>query len=311
MQHDDRTTENPRDKIPRGIFAAALTPQKDDLTIDHDALLGHCQWLLANGCDGVCLFGTTGEAASFTVDERKTALESIVNGGFPPDRLLVGTGCCAIPDTVALTKRAVGWGAGGVLVIPPYFYKDVSDNAIVEAHRKVIDGTGTSGVNFYLYHYPYMSGVSLSPTVIKTLADEYPGVVVGIKDSSGDSANMKTICESFPHLEFFPGTETLLLDSLRLGGAGCISATINVTASLAAEIVARREDGDARDLQNRLTAIRTTFDRYPLIEALKHMMAVHTGREAWRNARPPISRLTRAEGERLESDLASLGFALG
>ena len=287
-----------------------MTPQKDDLAVDHEALLGHCHWLVERGCDGVCLFGTTGEAASFTVGERMTALDTLLEGGFPPERLLIGTGCCAIPDTVTLTKHAVKRGAAGVLVLPPYYFKGVSEEGIVDAHRRVIDDVGPAGLRFFLYHYPYMSGVSLSAGVIKALTDECPDTVVGIKDSSGDVENMRTICESFPQLNAFPGTETLLLDGLNMGAAGCISATINVTSRLAADIFARREADEAPVLQDRLTAIRETFDNYPLIEALKHMMAEHTGREAWRNVRPPIARLTRREGDRLAAELRALGFSI-
>jgi 4-hydroxy-tetrahydrodipicolinate synthase len=294
-----------------GIFAAALTPQTDKLAVDHGALLDHCNWLIGNGCDGICLFGTTGEAASFTLAERMAALDAVVEGGFPPERLLVGTGCCAVPDTVTLTKHAVDIGAGGVLVLPPFYYKKVSDEGIIAAHRRVIEGMGGSHFKFYLYHYPYMSGVSLGSNVISELADAYPGTVVGIKDSSGNFENMRMICGSFPHLKTFAGTESLLLDGLRIGSAGCISATINVTSHLAAEIYKRPNDGEADGLQKNLAAVRETFDRFPLIEALKHMMAEHTGREQWRNARPPIGRLDREDGKRLQNELASLGFTMG
>jgi 4-hydroxy-tetrahydrodipicolinate synthase len=297
--------------LMEGVFAAALTPQTDKLAVDHEALLEHCNWLIGNGCDGICLFGTTGEAASFTLAERIAALDAVVGGGFPPERLLVGTGCCAVPDTVTLTKHAVDIGAGGVLVLPPFYYKNISDAAILDAHKRVIEGMGGSRFKFYLYHYPYMSGVSLGSDVISELAGAYAGTVVGIKDSSGDFENMKMIRGSFPHLKTFPGTESLLLDSLRIGAAGCISATINVTSQLAAEIYKRPADGEADGLQKNLTAVRETFDRFPLIEALKHMMAEHTGREQWRNARPPIGRLEREDGQRLEKELTSLGFTMG
>jgi 4-hydroxy-tetrahydrodipicolinate synthase len=305
------TPETSGGGLPGGIFAAALTPLTDNLAIDHQALLNHCNWLLARGCDGVCLFGTTGEATSFSIDERMRALEAVVKGGLPPGRLLIGTGCCAIPDTVALTRHAVDNGAGGVLVLPPFYYKGVSDEGVAEAHERVVEQVGDPRLNLYLYHYPYMSGVSLSRGIISRVAAGYPGIVVGIKDSSGDFENMKMIRESFPNLKSFPGTETLLLDSLLLGATGCISATINVTSPLAAEVYKTRGTGGAVDLQKRLTSIRETFDRYPLIAALKHFMVKHTGRDQWRNVRPPLGCLDREDAVRLETELDSLGFTMG
>ncbi|MEJ2720605.1 MAG: dihydrodipicolinate synthase family protein [bacterium] len=297
--------------LPSGIFAAALTPLTDNLKIDHEGLLEHCRWLLTRGCDGVCLFGTTGEAASFTVDERTRALEAVIRGGFPPERLLVGTGCCAVPDTVALTKHATENGAGGVLVLPPFYYKGVSDDGIVEAHRQVLEQIADPRLNVYLYHYPYMSGVRLSRDVISRLTAGYPGVVVGIKDSSGDFKNFEIIRDSFPGLRSFPGTETLLLDGLNVGAAGCISATINVTSPLAAEVYNARGTDDAVVLQKKLTSIRRAFDRFPLIGALKHVMSEHTGRDRWRNVRPPLRPLKREDAVRLEAELESLGFDMG
>ncbi len=294
-----------------GIFAAALTPLSDKLNPDHGALLDHCNWLLARGCDGVCLFGTTGEAASFSVDERMRALDALVAGGFPAGRLLIGTGCCAVPDTVTLTRHAVENGAGGVLVLPPFYYKRVSDEGVVDAHAAVVEQIDDPRLRVYLYHYPYMSGVSLNHGVISRLTAAYPGIVAGIKDSSGDVENFKMICESFPALRSFPGTETLLLDGLELGAVGCISATVNVTSPLAAEVYEARGTERAAALQRKITSIRKTFDRFPLIGALKHVMAKHSGRDQWRNVRPPLRRLGREDAARLEADLDSVGFTMG
>ncbi|HMB92887.1 MAG TPA: dihydrodipicolinate synthase family protein, partial [Rhodothermales bacterium] len=142
--------------LPDGVYAACLTPLHDDLRIDHETLAGHARWLLTNGCDGLILLGTTGEANSFSIAERMALLEGIIEAGLPPSRLMVGTGCCAVPDTVALTKHAMAHGVGGVLMLPPFYYKQASDDGIFAAFEQVIQQVGEATLQVYLYHFPRM-----------------------------------------------------------------------------------------------------------------------------------------------------------
>jgi 4-hydroxy-tetrahydrodipicolinate synthase len=295
--------------LPDGVFAAALTPLRSDFSIDHDAFAAHCRWLLASGCDGVAPMGTTGEANSFSVAERIEALDRLAASGIPLERLLIGTGCAAIPDTVVLTRHAIAHGVGGVLVLPPFYYKNVSDDGLFAAFDQVIQRVASNRLKLYLYHFPQMSGVPLSQALIGRLVERYPDTVVGMKDSSGDWNNMKTACERFPGFRVYAGTETLLLPILRTGGAGCISATTNVTCALAAEVYAKRATPQAESLQQRLSAAREAFEKFPAIAALKRLTAERTGHEAWRLPRPPHLVLADAQFALLKAELDRAGFA--
>lgn len=278
--------------LPNGVYAACLTPLHDDLSVDHATLATHARWLLANGCDGLVLLGTTGEANSFNINERMALLDRLMEAGLPPERIMVGTGCCAVPDTVALTRHAVAQGVGGVLLLPPFYYKNVSDEGVFATLDQVIQQVGEAELQIYLYHFPKMSGVPFSPALIERLLQRYPDTIAGMKDSSGDLEHMKATIASFPGFRVFAGTERYLLDILRIGGAGCISATTNVTCRLAGEVFAKRDTDEASDLQAQLTATRAAFEAFPFAAALKHLTALRTGQASWRNVRPPLHRLT-------------------
>lgn len=306
--------EKPRhnNSLTKGIFAASLTPQREDLSIDHDALSEHVSWLFDRGCDGVAVFGTTGEAASFAIEERMQALRAVVEYGVAPERLLVGTGCCAVPDTITLTRDATSLGVGGVLILTPFFYKpnDVTDDGLFDAYKRVIQEVADDRIKVYLYHYPQMAGVGVGKDLVERLLDAFPEVIVGLKDSSGDWQNTKQICESFPQLDVYPGSEEFLADALEAGGAGCISATLNVASREAAEIYKLWGGKDVNSFQESLSGIRKIFEKYPLISALKYMMYKHSGRQDWLCVRPPLSVLSPDEGGRLERSLEAAGFSM-
>ena len=293
----------------RGVYAAALTPQKDDLSPDLDRLIAHYRWLLANGCDGIAPLGTTGEANSFSVDERLGVIEAIAAADLPRERMIVGTGCCAVPDSVCLTRACLAAGMANVLVLPPFYYKGVSDDGLYAAFAEVIERTGDDRLRLYIYNFPQMTGLKTSHALIERLLAAYPGTVVGTKDSSGDWDNMAEMCRRFPGFEVFPGTERYLLAGLRAGGVGCISATTNVTAPMAAKVYAQWESARADALQERLTAVRTVIEGYPAIPALKRLMARQSGEPAWRNLRPPLVPLTEAQATELVATLEALDFA--
>lgn len=296
--------------LPGGVFAASLTPLAPDLSVDDAALVRHCHWLLANGCDGLAPLGSAGEANSFSVSERMKFLDVLIQGGLPPERLLIGTGCCAIPDATELTRHAVAHGVGGVLMLPPFFYKGVSDEGVFHYYEQVIQKVGEAQLRIYLYHFPKMSGVALDQPLIGRLIKSYPQTVVGMKDSGGDWNHMKSICLRFPGFRVYAGSEQFLLDILKIGGAGCISATTNVTCALAGKIFRVWESHDVSALQDELNLVRGAIEKYPLIPALKQLVASASGRQSWLNVRPPLVALSGNDVSALEKSLHGLGFAV-
>jgi 4-hydroxy-tetrahydrodipicolinate synthase len=284
----------------KGVFAAVLTPMRDDLSVDRAAFAAHSRRLLDDGCHGLGIFGTTGEANSLAVGERIDAWEGLVADGIPAGVLLPGTGACALPDAVRLSQEALALGAPGVLALPPFYYKGVSDDGLFRFFAELIERVGDERLRVFLYHIPPMAQIGFSPALIGRLLDAYPGTIAGTKDSAGDAARIEAICKQFPQLAVFAGTEALLLDTLRWGGAGCISATVNVTARLSREVYDEWAAGaDADATQERLTERRRYLERFPVIPGLKAIMRAQTGDEVWRNLRPPLDALDDATAREL------------
>ena len=294
--------------ITRGVLAAVLTPLCDDLAPDHETFIAHCRNLLATGCDGLAVLGTTSEANSFSVEERIGLLEALADAGIPGGRLIPGTGCCAFPDTVRLTQCAVGLGAAGVLMLPPFYYKPVTEDGLFASYSEVIERVGDSRLHVYLYHIPQNTGVPIERGLIERLLARYPDTVVGMKDSGGDFAHMKAMCDAFPGFRVFSGSDTFLLDLLRAGGAGCITACNNIAAPRAARVFARWREKDIEALNADYVAARTAVQQFPLIEALKETMALSTGRASWRRLRPPLLPLSSAQSRALGAALAKIGL---
>ncbi|MSP66909.1 MAG: dihydrodipicolinate synthase family protein [Alphaproteobacteria bacterium] len=295
-----------------GVFAAVLTPQKPDLSPDYPAFVAHGKWLLAQGCHGLGILGTTGEANSFSVDERIRLMEAAVQGGIDPAKLMPGTGCCAITDTVALTKRAVALGAAGVLVLPPFYYKKISDAGLYRSFAELVDRVGDARLRVYIYHFPAMTGLETPIAVIARLREAYPGVFVGLKDSGGKWEHMEALLRAFPGFGLFAGTERYLLATLRAGGAGTISATTNVTGGAARQVFDAYLQGstDVEAQQERLTAMRAAIEAYPLVAALKSIMADWSGRPAWKQVRPPLDLLDAAAEAKLLAAVGAAGLSL-
>ena len=294
-----------------GVFAAALTPMDDGLNVDHGAFAAHCRRLLDAGCHGLGVFGTTGEANSLSADERMAALEALVGSGIPGERLLPGTGSCALTEAVRLSRAALEVDAPGVLVLPPFYYKGVSDDGLFRFFAELIERVADPRLRVYLYHFPQMTGVGISLPLIERLLEAYPGVIVGTKDSAGEWERIETLCREFPGFRVFAGTERFLLDTLRHGGAGCISATVNVTSREARQVhdahEAGRED-EAAALQESLTELRNTIEGYPQIPALKSTMGHLTGKGVWGYLRPPLTSLDEGQAEELMARLRELGL---
>jgi 4-hydroxy-tetrahydrodipicolinate synthase len=277
-----------------------------DLYPDHAAFAAHSQRLLAAGCHGLSVFGTTGEANSLSVDERLAALEALLESGVPAGALLPGTGSCAITDTVRLSRAALEAGTNGVLVLPPFYYKNVGDEGLFRYFAEVVERVGDDRLRLYLYHIPQMTNIDLGLPLISRLIEAYPGVIAGTKDSSADRERIATLCGAFPGFSVLAGTETLLLETLRSGGEGCISATVNVTSRLARRVYdahASGRDDEAEALQRHLSQLRGSIEAYPVIPALKVLMADLIEDGAWRNLRPPLSGLHEEQARGLLSDV--------
>ena len=296
--------------VAGGVLAAVLTPIKADLVPDHAAWIAHCRWLLAEGCDGLAVLGTTSEANSFSLAARLAMLDALGAAGIPGARVIPGTGCCAIPDTVALTRKAMEIGAAGVLMLPPFYYKPVSDDGLFAAYSEVIQRVGDARLKIYLYNIPQNSGVPITHGLIAKLVAAYPDTVVGIKDSAGDFANMEAMCRKFPGFRVFSGSDAFLLQLMRAGGAGAITACNNVTAAIGARVYADWRNDRGAAAQDELGAIRTTIQAFPLIAALKEIVARATGNAGWRRQRPPLEPLTAEQADALMARLAAIGFAM-
>ncbi len=289
-----------------GVWAASLTPMRPDLSVDHTALFAHCSKLLSCGCDGVVILGSTGEAASFSVEERIDLLDRLLAAGLPPECLLVGTGCCALPDTVRLTAHATAAGVSGVLVIPPYYYKAVSDEGIFEVYDALINQVADDRLRIILYHFPRMAGVGFSFSLIDRLIEAYPETVAGIKDSSGDWERINACCGRFPGIRVYSGTERFLRDILWAGGAGCISASVNLTAPLAQRVFEDFRCDSSVGLQERLSDARSALESLPFVPGLKAIMAKTSGRPEWLNMRPPMMPLPPVDAEILDAMMKEL-----
>jgi len=297
------------DNRPRGVFAAALTPLKNNLGPDIGATIGHYRWLLDEGCDGIVCLGTTGEANSFSLDERLALLDALGETDLPA-KLVVGTGCCAVPDTVRLSKKAIEIGAAGVLVLPPFYYKGASDEGLYAAYAETIERVSDPALKLYIYHFPKMTAVDMGLELIGRLIAAYPGTVVGLKNSSGDWGNIAAMIEAFPGFDVFAGSEEFLLPTLQMGGPGRMSATVNLLAPQSAEVYAKWRDAEAEALQEHLTALRRTISQFAPIPAMKAMMARQSGQPAWTKVRPPLVAIEAAQTERLAAALAALGLEL-
>jgi 4-hydroxy-tetrahydrodipicolinate synthase len=282
-----------------GVFCASVTPVTADLAPDHVAFVEHCRRLLEQGCDGVALLGTTGEANSFSTAERKSLLEAAVTSGIMPDRLLPGTGVAAWTETLELTKHALSLGVNRVVMLPPFFYKGVSDDGLFAVYAEIVERIGDEQLQVVLYHIPQFSAVPIAFPVIERLRERYPSVFVGIKDSSGDFGNMTALVERFPGLSVLAGADPLMLPLLRKGGAGCITATSNLVARDLAFIYRNYADPAQEravdEAQQRVVAERTRVSRFAQIASIKALIARQTGHRSWSMMRPPLLPLTQAE----------------
>lgn len=291
------------------VWSPVITPFAADLSPDTERFVAHCRWLLDTEL-GLAVFGTNSEANSLAVEEKIRLLDALVDAGVPAARLMPGTGSCALPDTVAQTRHAVAKGVEGVLMLPPFYYKGVSDEGLFRYFSEVIERVGDERLRIYLYHIPPVSQVPLSLALIERLLKAYPANVVGLKDSSGDWSNTRAVIEQFAGdgFQVYAGSESFLLQTLRAGGAGCISATANVNPGPIVRLAKTWQAADADDQQAALVRTRKIFERFPLIGALKAVTARFGDNAQWTRLRPPLVELDQQQRGELFALLDELGF---
>ena len=278
-----------RPRVASGVIPALLTPMHDDLSPNVDLLVHHGRDLLGAGCTGLLLLGTTGEANSFTLAERKILLEKVLAAGLSPQSLIVGTGCCALGDTVELTAHALAQGVDRVLVLPPFYYKDISDDGLYAAFARTIEGVGDDRLRLFLYLIPQLTGIEMGVQLVTRLCEGYPQSIAGLKDSSGDWASTEALCRALgPSIDVMVGTEALMLQAMSAGASGCITALGNIAAREIVELYQMRASPDAQARSGALNDLRAALQSVPLIPALKSHLARTTGDQSWSNVRPPL-----------------------
>ena len=294
-----------------GVLSPVVTPFRPDLSPDPERFVRQCRWLLSQNV-GLAVFGTNSEANSLSVEEKIDLLDRLVGDGVDPARMMPGTGCCALTDSVRLTAHAVKLGCGGVLMLPPFYYKGVSDDGLFRSFAEIIERVGEARLRVYLYHIPPVAQVPITLSLVERLLKAYPTQTAGMKDSGGDWKNTQAFLDTFAEAGFdiFPGAETFLLQGMRHGGAGCISATANVNPAAIARLYDTWRGPDAEAQQKRLDEIRGTFAKFPMIPALKAAVAHYGGDPSWGTVRPPLVALTREQSEALVRELDARGFTM-
>ncbi len=296
----------------RGVMTPVLTPFAADLSPDIPRFIAHCQWLLSHD-SGLAMFGTTSEANSMTIGERETLLAAAIDAGCDPSRMMPGVGCCSFLDTVRLATHAVAHGCAGVLMLPPFYYKGVSEEGLYRYFSEVVQRVGDARLRIYLYHIPPIAVVGLTPRLVERLLTAYPGTIAGMKDSSGDWKSSQKFLDAFARSGFdiFTGSESFLLATMTHGGVGCISAMANVNAASIRQLYLEWDRPTAEAQQVRLNLIRDTVGMdNPMIPALKSMVATFRNDPAWATVRPPLVELSAEQATVLASALDYVGFTL-
>jgi 4-hydroxy-tetrahydrodipicolinate synthase len=306
----------------RGVLAPVVSPFRADLSPDRERFVRHCRWLLSQNC-GLAPFGTTSEANSMSIDGRISLLDTLIATGIDPSRIVPGAGCCSIVETVELTAHAAKHGCAGVLMLPPFYYKNVSEEGLYRYFSEVVQRVSDARLRIYLYHIPPVAIVGITPRLVERLLKAYPSAIAGMKDSSGDWNNTKTFLNAFaetaqpapPRFDVFVGSEAFLLANMRNGGAGTISATANVNPAAIYELY-QNCSGSTTDLdalQARLDVVREVFSsrNFPsMIAALKQALVIYANDPEWARVRPPLIELTTEQVELLGIQLKAIGFAI-
>jgi 4-hydroxy-tetrahydrodipicolinate synthase len=299
-----------KDRI-KGVLSPVVTPFNEDLSPDAERFIRHCKWLVSQRV-GLAVFGTNSEANSLSANERIALLDALVAAGVDPGRMMPGTGCCALSDSVRLSEHAVKLGVAGVLMLPPFYYKGVSDEGLYRNFAEVVERVGDSRLRIYLYHIPPVSQVPITAGLIERLLKAYPQTIAGLKDSSGDWNNTKTMLDNFAKSGFdvFAGSESFLLQNMRHGGAGCITAGANVNPAQITSLYDAWKGAGADSMQAAINQVRDALQAVPMIPALKRVIAHYSGDMGWNRLRPPLTELNAAQEKQLLAKLEELGFGM-
>lgn len=293
-----------------GVIAPLLTPFENDLSIATELYVANAKRLLSEGCAGLAPFGTTGEALSIGLEERMVTLEALVEAGVPAEKLVPGTGLTSLPDTVRLTQHATDLGCAGAMVLPPFYFKNVSDDGLFDYFAALIAQVKRPELRLYLYHIPQVAGVGLPIPVVRRLREAFPESIVGIKDSSGNWENTCALME-IDGLIVYPGSEGAIVDAMDRGAPGCISATANLNAAHIAEVIATYHAGDAdraRTLHGPVKAVRLAVQAVDFIQTPKRLFAKWSGDPRWATVRPPLVAADAQKADALDAELKSLGY---
>ena len=300
------------EKMIKGLIAPILTPFDKQLKLDQKMYNDLAKDLLNNGCSGLAPFGTTGEALSVGNEERMDALEGLIKSGIDPDILIPGTGLCNLPDTIKLTKHAIDMGCHGVMTLPPFYFKGMTDDGLFEHFEKLIEGVNTNKLKIYLYHIPQVCGVGLSVDLVQKLKSSFPETIVGIKDSSGVWENTEALLK-IKDLIVYPGAELPVIEAIKLGAPGCISATANLNSKDIASVIElchSKNWDEAEKLQKKVKSVRLLFQDYAPIPAQKALLAIQTKNPMWNNLRPPFQQISKEKSAELANTLRDeFGFS--
>ena len=291
----------------RGLWCATMTPLDRDGRVDTARMTAHVRLLLGQGVDGVAPFGTTGEGSSFSVAERRSGLDALLAGGITPARIVAGTGAAAVTDAVELTRHALGVGVLRCLVVPPFFFKDVPDESVFAFFAGLIDAVNDPRLRLYLYHIPQFSGVPVRPAVVARLAEAFPGVIAGVKDSAGDWSNTEELLARAPSLDILVGHEPHLPRLIRAGGAGTICGVANVFPGVVRALVSRDV---APEDEARIQRFLDVLFRFPFLPAFKAIKSAQVDDAGWRALRTPWTMLPDGPREDLLNALEAAGFTV-
>jgi 4-hydroxy-tetrahydrodipicolinate synthase len=284
--------QHKRTRLASGVIPAALTPMHPDGSANTALLGAHCRRLLQQGCASVLVLGTTGEANSFTTAERQSILEGLLSGDIAAESLIVGTGCCSVGETVTLTRHALSVGVTRVLVLPPFYYKNVSDAGLFDAFAATIERVADDRLRLFVYLIPQLTGIEIGPNLIEKLQASFPTILAGLKDSSGTWESTHELCRRLGStIDVLVGSEALMLKAMAAGASGCITAMGNVAARPIIELYEKRSDTTAASHERSMNATRAAFEPFPVIPALKAYLAETTGEQSWRTVRPPLRSL--------------------
>lgn len=297
------------DKKISGVFAAVPTPFDENDEPAIDLFMEHCHWVLDNGCDGLNVLGSTGEANSQSGRSRAGLMRAVAQSSLADSALMVGTGTPSLHDTIDLTVLAAESGFDAALVLPPYYYKPLSDDSLFNYFSRVIASISKYDLGIYLYNFPQMCGVTFSTELVARLLDAFPHHMKGMKDSSGDMTYTNTMTATFgDSFDVFPGSERPLPDAGKFGYAGCISASVNATAVLAAKVWRERDTVSDAEIDE-LRALRMSIESVQMVAAVKSLVSIRTGRDEWRRILPPLMELSGEDQQMIDAVADRLGLS--